>query len=79
MLQRVAGETGRARDVEEPLAGIDATGEFNRWFEGRIEIGNRDVALVDVDLRNLAAQEDDACGLRARHAADQEDPAILLL
>ena len=79
MLQSVTRQARRPGDVEETLAGVDLARELDRGFVRRVEIRHGDRALVHVDLRDLASQEDDAGGLRAGDAADEQDPAVLLL
>ena len=77
VLQRVPSESPRASDVEEALAVVNLTGEFDGGFARRIVIREEDVRFVDIDLRDLAAQEDNLGGLLTVDAAHEEYAAEL--
>ena len=77
VLERVAGEPGGAGHVEQRAAVVGLGRQLDRRFEGRVVVGDRQRGLVDVDLFDLPAQQDDPGGLRPRDAPHQEGPAVL--
>ena len=78
MLERVSRETRGPGHVEKPFTRVHPARQFDGRFEGRIEIRDRERALVDVDLRDFAAEEHDTGRLGAGDPADEQDAAVFL-